>query len=192
MTDTEIIRSYEGAGTRKKHQITVLAQLNDCTRHEIIMRLTTSGVKITDGEYIKQCERTQEKERAELRALDAEARAAEARREGGKMEGKSKQYEDSKSKAEGRKTAEVKPDDSDRKTDSAVGKNEKTEGKRAKQAVDKLPQCVVDALMARIDILDDDMRTITKRKKELEEAMKQKEEEYTEICRFMGIGVFDA
>lgn len=187
MTNTEIIRSYKEAGTRKKHQITVLAQLNGCTRYDIIDRLTTSGVKITDGEYIKQCERTQEKERAELRALDAEARAAEARREGGKMEGKSKQYEDSKSKADKRKAAEVKPDDSDGKTDSAVGKTEKAEGERAKQAVDKLPQCVIDALMARIDILDDDMRNITKRQRELEEAMKQKEEEYIEICKFMGV-----
>ena len=185
MTDTEIIRSYRGAGKRKKHQITILAQLNDCTRYEIIKRLTAAGVKITDAEYIKQCERTQEKERAELRTLDAEYAAAVAKKEKKSMERGCKSYEESKT--DKLETAEVKPDDSDRKTDSAVGKTEKAEGERAKQAVDKLPQCVIDALMARIDILDDDMRNITKRQRELEEAMKQKEEEYIEICRFMGV-----
>ena len=171
MTDTEIIRSYEGAGTRKKHQITVLAQLNDCTRYEIITRLTAAGVKIADSQYIKQCERMQEKERAELRATDAEAYAAAvARKEGKRMPEKAKKVD-------------------------AVQQSERVEekaaGEKKKAKTDSIPQCVYDALIARIEILDDEMRNITHRKKELEEALTVKEDEYKELCKFMGIGAFE-
>ncbi len=170
MTDTEIIRSYEGAGTRKKHQITVLAQLNDCTRYEIITRLTAAGVEITDGQYIKQCEKTQDKERAELRAADEEAYAAAvARKEGKRMSEKAKK-------------------------EDAAQQSQRTEEKAAgekKAKTDSIPQCVYDVLIARLEILDDEMRNITHRKKELEEALTVKEDEYKELCKFMGIGAFE-
>jgi len=174
MTDTEIIRSYKGAGTRKKHQITVLAQLNDCTRYEIITRLTAAGVEITDGQYIKQCEKTQDKERAELRAADEEAyAAAAARKEGKKMPEK------------------VNKEDAVQQSQRMEEKTEKAAGKKKKAKTDVMPQCVYDALIARLDVLEGEMRNITNRKKELEEALTEKENEYKELCRFMGIGAFD-
>lgn len=50
-----------------------------------------------------------------------------------------------------------------------------------------LPDSVKGALMMRIEALDDEILAIKQNIKELEEYMAQKENEYAEICEYMGV-----
>lgn len=148
MKTEEILKAYRESPTTEK--LTILSELNGCSRHSIAEILNENGLKTPRSlEYYKK------RERSDMEKIIQAAHIGK-----------------------GRKIKETAP------------KQELVEAKQEeKPACEKIPEGIVSILMDKIEALDDEFAEIAQKIRELESIRAKKEEQYAEICRFLGVGI---
>ena len=180
MSAAEIKRRYEKADGRRKRlqQLSILAELNGCARYDIAKIIYDAGGSDITKSDLERFKRSVEKDMRKV------IEAGASRKEPETVAPTQCQP------AEPVNVWEQDEPEIEQEEDDETGQQE-TEREPTKKGETKrreLPSVIVDALIFRMDALDEDMRQISQKQKELAEEMKQKETEYLEICGFIGIG----
>lgn len=115
---------------------------------------------------------------------------AEILNENGLKTSRSLEYYKKRERSDMEKIVQAAHTGKGRKIKEAAPKQEPVEEKQEeKPACEKIPEGIVSILMDKIEALDDEFAELSRKKKELEELQAEKEKQYAEICRFLGIGV---